>query len=131
MNLVFQQVHLVRHVIFEGRVRDAEYTVLQVGFAVQLRLFLVLYLGRALVGRREAQAQHPEGKHLAFSVASAWWHADLRQDVDGNQPSPSTLRREVFRDTGTCLGSHHRDRFPNQITLCLCLKMRPPTPTTT
>ena len=35
-------------------------------------------------GRRAylVRLQHPEGKHAALGAAPAWWHADLRQDVD-------------------------------------------------
>ena len=66
MNLVFQEVHLVRHVIFEGRVRDAEKTFLQVWFAVQLRLFPVLCLGRARVA--EGNIQKESTLHLVLRV---------------------------------------------------------------
>ena len=58
----FQKVHLVRHVIFEGPVH-ASLTVMRSTpffagwFAVQLRLFPMLCLGRALVAEGQRNIQ--------------------------------------------------------------------------
>jgi len=54
---------------------------LQFGSQCSLGCSLCSVLGGPLWPK--GSVQHPEGKHLAPGVASAWWHADLRQDADG------------------------------------------------